>query len=857
MLQTKICVPRSNEEVIRRERTETKLDSSTKTQFVYISAPAGYGKTTAAIDFANRRNKKIAWFSIDSEDNGIVDFWSNVIAAIAKGTGEKEYLDIPIDSSLNSSNLMIELLIKSVDRIGEDFVLVFDDFHLIHNKRIFDSVVYFINYIPASVCLVIISRRDPIDELSLFLALGKGQYFGMNDLSFSKKDVKEFFLRKGLLWTEKEIDNLYQYTEGWPAGLVAVSMYLHENGLSHIPLGVSSKWQKDIALFLEKEVFEKWPEETRSFLVRTSFLDKFSSELCAAVTENEESMEILDTLLQNNGFVTAFEGDGKWYRYHHLFQEFLLRRFEKFDAAETKRLYGLAGNWHAKQGNSEDAINWLLKAHEYKKAMMLIDEFAHNLTHSAALGSEYSRWKEWVNVLPEEIYAGEVRFYTFPSWIAFMENNIDQAEAYIKRAWRCFYELSDNVSEEYRKAAKAQILFGELNIYVKRVDIQKVAQNISRLQRLKLNTGVLMGDLNWGEPNMIKTPYGFRNRKQGMDLYILVADLMYQYMGDASIFFAIIIAEHYYEQNKIAQVNSILNRCICAILEKKRPGAIIPTYILYAKVKMAKGDIDGAHYAIVEAKQRLDEKVLSVWEYHLDIFEAKLYLQTGEIEKAFEIIDRRKISIFDPIICVRESEYILYARLLMETDELDDALILLNSLERFTIAEERSVSLLEVICVMALCYVKKSDYPNAFAYLGKALDLGYSDDFFRTFIDEGEPMANLLERYLAHNKNSSSGKHLSYAKSLYRQTQEYILSISASQRQEAADSKGLRKERFDETEVKILQLMEAGLSNHEMAEELFFAVNTIKKYNSRIYDKLGVKSRFDAVAKAKKLGILA
>jgi LuxR family maltose regulon positive regulatory protein len=286
------------------------------------------------------------------------------------------------------------------------------------------------------------------------------------------------------------------------------------------------------------------------------------------------------------------------------------------------------------------------------------------------------------------------------------------------------------------------------------------------------------------------------------------------------------------------------------------PGVLVPAFILLARVKRAKGDIAGAFHDIEEARKLLAGKPGNVWSYHLDVFTAALHLSVGDADLAAQYIDTGRIGLYDPLSAVREYEYTVYARYLMRMNRPDDALILLGRLSDFARRENQLGRQIELLCLEAVCYGMKDNNQSAVTVLEQALALGMGEGYVRTFVDEGEPMAALLEKYV-HSVRGRNSRHLSYARNLLRSTGEYV-SLIKGPKEKSRPGKaqhglaGLLTDR----EIEVLRLLAKQKSNEEIANQLFFSVSAVKQYNTRIYDKLGVKNRHEAIAKATELGLI-
>lgn len=854
MLQAKLCMPYIGRNIVKRKKIAEKLRLLPEYKLAFISAPAGYGKTTAVVDYLTGANLKFAWFSIDEADNDPSRFWRYLLSSVSRCVGNGEINRISLDSDLVSSNITVDLFISTIETVSEKFVMVLDDYHLIDNSIILNSVEHFVKYMPQNIDLIILSRKEPEHTLSVLRSRGMAISLGIKDISFDYAETAEFFAQKGIRLTEEEIAKIEKCTEGWAAGLVAASFSIRECESIHNAVSAFSGKDRNINSILENEVLARWSGEVRDFLIHTSFLDKLSDSVCSAVTGNGNSAGLLKMLSDSNSFIIPLDTENQWFRYHHLFQEFLVSRLELEGEMVLRRLYRLAGEWYLEQGLHAEGINWLLKAGEYEKVLPFILDYRCEIIQEY----EFLQWNKWLDCIPEQLYENDVTVYTSYSWVASMDNKIDVAEVWADKARACFKRIKGRLKKTEKNLMEAYVVSSELNVAMFKMDISKALLHFYKLGRLRILAPVRLAEMNWNEPSLLKTAYGFKGRLGTVKGYLPVVSLLPGLFGDSSAYFAVIIAEFYYEQNKLKELNTTLINNIGAITGMKNPGLIVPCFTVLAKGRLAKGDIPGAFRTIDEAKKLLTGKVGNVWRYHLDIFTAKLYLGAGDDGSALKFLDTGKIGIYDALSYIRESEYIVYARYLMRINRLQDALILLNRLEDFARKEKRLASQIEILCLTAIGYSMKGDYQSALDILEQALALGRKEGYARTFIDEMGPMAVLLERYVTVNRNGYKNKHLTYAKSLLRSTNEYITILKSATCDECTTQS---KEDFtgsllSKRETEILKLLTEKRSNAEIAAELFISLSAVKQHNSRIFDKLGVKNRHEAVARARELRII-
>jgi LuxR family maltose regulon positive regulatory protein len=266
-------------------------------------------------------------------------------------------------------------------------------------------------------------------------------------------------------------------------------------------------------------------------------------------------------------------------------------------------------------------------------------------------------------------------------------------------------------------------------------------------------------------------------------------------------------------------------------------------YLCLLKILSAKKDFSAIEELVREIEKFEQTSDVPPWVTPwTEAWKARILLMSGNLERAVSWTEERGLKADDDLTPLREIEYITFARILLAQDRLNDAVELL---ERLIKEEEKGGHILrqiETLLVKALALKAQRKITEALASLDKALSLAEPGGYIRVFLDEGHPMAKLLEKLL----NEKHDVPRAYVKKL-------LSAFSVDKVIEADD--GLF-ERLSERELEVLRLIAAGLSNKKITEELFISMSTVKTHLRNVYSKLNVHSRTEAIACAKELGLL-
>lgn len=400
LVRTKYSKPGINQYLISRRRLQQKLKHSLTCKLTLVMAPAGYGKTTAVLDWLEKCGLPAAWISLDPQDNNPVTFWQYVCIAldeVSKGLSkETEY--VFSSQELLKSNIHVNILIDRLLSVQSDFLLVLDDLHLITDPSILEGLSYLIDYMPEKMHLIIISRR--VSELGLVRNRIKWQTLrlGESDLRFGEDEIFRFYQARGHTLENGEVKRIEAYTEGWAAAMVAVAMSMEDVFSREDTIAALTRSSRDIEQYLKNEVIGAWRPEKQSFAMKTSILDTLSEALCNAVTGEDNGRRMLNEINEGSGFLIALDEQKKEYRYHPIFKSFLYRLLSENAPEETADMHIKAARWFHEHGFLPEAVEYLLRGGSYGEAFEIIEHKIDYLIHR----NDFAVLLSWIERLPAE-----------------------------------------------------------------------------------------------------------------------------------------------------------------------------------------------------------------------------------------------------------------------------------------------------------------------------------------------------------------------------------------------------------------------------------------------------------------------
>jgi LuxR family maltose regulon positive regulatory protein len=409
VLSTRLSLPLLPSRPLARERLLGWLEAARFHRLTLLSASAGWGKTTLLATWASRSQLPLAWLSLDELDNDPARFWVSVIAALGTcrpGVGETALamLRSPQPSPLST---ILTVLLNELSRQDTPTFLLLDDYHLIDEQAIHDSLLFVLDHLPAHLHLVLSSRVDPPLTLARWRARGQLLELRDADLRFEEEEAAQFLTHTmDLSLEDREIAELACRTEGWIAGLQLAALALRQR-TDHLAFVQGFAGSHRYVLdYVQEEILARLPVPLRDFLLQTSILNRMSASLCQAVTTEPQSQELLETMERGNLFLVPLDEERRWYRMHDLFREALLARLHTILPALVPLLHQRASRWYEKQGEWHEAISHALAAEDFSVAVRVMEQATPHLR----LRGENEIFYHWVMALPEPILREHASF---------------------------------------------------------------------------------------------------------------------------------------------------------------------------------------------------------------------------------------------------------------------------------------------------------------------------------------------------------------------------------------------------------------------------------------------------------------
>jgi LuxR family maltose regulon positive regulatory protein len=417
LVASKLAAPAPRAGLISRASLQSLLRGGLQGKLCLAGAPAGFGKTTLLAQWqAAAGGGRVAWVSLDESDNDPTRFWVYVVEAlrtVEPGVGTAALAALGRQSA-DLVRAVLPGLLNELSRVGPPLFLVLDDYHLITNPTCHQTLTFFLDHLPAGVHVVLSGRTDPPLPLARMRARGELAEIRVADLQFTDEEAIALLNgAMGLQLGAEDAARLAERTEGWAAGLVLAGLSLRGRQDPSAFIVAFHGDNRHVADYLGAEVLARQPDTIRTFLLRTSILERLSGPLCDAVLEAEGSTQVLVELERSNLFLAPLDDRREWYRYHHLFAQLLRLELASREPGLLATLHRRAAAWHRQAGNLDEAIGHATAAGEFTQAAALIAR--HWLTYWRR--GQRATVARWLDGLPDEAILADPPVAYVAAWI--------------------------------------------------------------------------------------------------------------------------------------------------------------------------------------------------------------------------------------------------------------------------------------------------------------------------------------------------------------------------------------------------------------------------------------------------------
>lgn len=914
LIATKLHAPEADERAVSRSDLFGPFaDSAGSPRLMSIVAAAGSGKSTLISQVASQlrgQGSKVAFISLDADDNApsvFASYFITAMNAIKQPFAERE-LAMLQSGLMRDHESLFRSILSEISAIKRDCVLILDDVQHLTDPAIVTFLNSLIAHAPQRMRLVFASRTDLPFDLARARVAGSLVEVDQDNLNFTTDQAVSFLEKLHQIELPlPDLEALMESTEGWPTGLqlAAIALRRHRGAATDLISSFSGR-DKDLTAYLVESVLKSQPESTRKFLLRTAPLARMNPELCKAVSGHPKSGEMLDHLRRNNLFIIPLDRTGEWYRYHHLFAEFLAAELKRAEPDRYRQICDTARTWCEENGQITEAIQYALQAERFDKAADLIADRAPLVAQY--FGDHYTIL-DWMRRLPEKWRTSKPDIILNHAWSRAFSRDTPMALklsgevlSEIERDGGKRWDLDDEDREYFNwfaRTIQGVALVCEDNIADGRSLAKQLREDLPEIQPFMITSvsntiayaDLVSQDLD-RSARASADAYAYGQRT-GSAYGVVWADFLHALanveMGRLSTAqehadrarktahaeggFEFLLSMAGLTNAEIATQRCQFDQTTEHLHHGKRFtnlfGPIEPLSIAMrneARLEAWTNGIEAARKSL----HRGQDIALSTEQPRLYLLlameEAVLQLFAGDKDGAFETVRRTDLMNKDhPMIRpdtrkpLREALRVIEARMLIADDRPGEAVPILSTLIGAANTDRRGLQSLTLQTLKAVGLWQSGRDIEATRELDRALTVAAQENHAWPIISAGKPVLAILEAIAERRAEMQLGADFDQKSNFERRLKALLKGENPDTSTGATDDDDAMDELVEpltDREVEILKLVGAGLANKQLADALLISEPTVKWHLHNIYSKIGVRNRTSAVARARDLELI-
>lgn len=872
---------------VERAELIEKLDVLARQKMTLISAPTGYGKTSLMAAFAQSKAAEgcpVSWLTVDEEDADLARFCRHAVAAL-EGLGEEaasKIRQVVEASGIDDGGLDDDAFVSMGNALFEALpsdkpcFLFIDDYGSAELGGFDAHLLRFCSSAPPGLHVVITSSAFSWSFQTDAYRLGFGSLAG-EELSLTLDEARRLVDAScDEPPSDEALVEAYGRAEGWPQGLVLAARTL--SGVRR-----AADVRLDGALLVVRRYFEAQVSrlvtgDLLSFMLEISVLETFNRSLCEAVFGSGSTQALLDELIRRNLFVVSCDDEGEWFRFNHLFADWLRNELLQLRMEDIRKRCARASEWFYDYGMKDEAAKYLLLASDF--------DYVANLTEatcSLSRGDRRTHYLLWLCRIPSAEFAESPLLCMLSAWSYITNARVADAQLWIARFERSMQgpehadSLDPSIVEFSSKCLKMKctamegdgrealaqcdellnsgyeikpslmsMIYQSLGEAYERIGNMAQAQEIYLQAQASASVDATMHQLLFNSFSFAEVQYCFGEldeAREGCEKLLQICPSDFAIYGAICALFARVLLE----RNEKERAAVLVERSLKRTSYYRHIDMYLEAKIAQAGYLAARGSLSEAYETIVEGILHGEQE---------DVPRAVLlhaYFKQAEI--AARRCNLRDLLVLEHKFVARVHEEDVYCQLLLsfvhalaerEKGNVEAALEALGSLTARA-REGRFVCVaVKALAVHAVVLHSLGDETRACARLNELLMLASRHGFVRSLLDAGAPMRDLLRDYSMSRKAGAAVR--SYVKSLLVEFEKELPTVPSGIDDPGAFAND-GPDPLTPRELEILKLLNMGMSRKEISDTLCISVNTAKKHLANIYSKLGVGTREEALRK--------
>lgn len=851
-----------------------------------IHAPAGYGKTTLAVqwlDVLRAGGASVAWLGLHRDDNAPHWFLSHLLDSVRRALPESadgidELVELIEQNAEDMQGYTVSALLDFVAAHDGDVVLAFDDWHLVESDAVRWALVQVLDFAPLNLSVVLTSRRRPELPLSRLRVRGALSEIDADILRFDLAETREFLVElNGLRLDGEDVARLSAGTDGWVAALQLVSLSLRDSADPADLISGFSGRHRSVGEYLAENVLDALPVEDLDFLLATSVCDRLCGDLAGVLAGRCDGQAMLEELESRDLFLRPLDDEREWFRYHHLFADYLRRRLDRDHPGRAADLHRRASEWFAGNGFVSEAVAHALVAGDVDGATDLVEQHAMSLV-------EHSRMVSLLGLigrLPPTAADGRPALLMAVAWANCLLQRSEAAQSSLDLLRPALPEGDE--FEEMR--SEADVVQACIDIYGDRTDRAEglVARSLERRRAYRPWVVAVAANIQtfcdihaarfteardrqrWARPVHERTTGPFAGvygrcfagvaALSQLDLpgaegqlrgAVVLARESAGRRSHAAQLSGALLGELHYVRGELDEAERLLQESGELGAESGVVDFMIASYVLLARIKTGRGAADDAAELLTEGTQVADRLGLTRLRAAIGRERIAQLLARGRPREARRIARElpdgsgRHGGIAFRIDLLRTSA--LAAVHSAEGDH-DRAEALIVDLIAETTGRGQERATVELVVQLAGIRERAARHMAAERTLGDVLGRVVAAGVPQLVHDGGAAIRPVLRRLVARAREGNGDDALPPVERIAG-----LLAVPEIEDDPSAELTG--------RELEILRMLDMGSSNQQIAAMLHVTVNTVKWYLKNINSKLGAGNRTEAVSMGRRAGLL-
>jgi LuxR family maltose regulon positive regulatory protein len=879
-------------------------------RLLLVHAPAGYGKSLLMAQLFDELRASghgaVAWVSIGDLGTSLQEVAMHCAAALAPVVaGIEASLSTLFEAQVNAAPETISaVLCNELVRGPEELFLFLDDLHALAGtpaERLFDSLL---RDAPGGMHFAIASRMQPGFNLARLRARGDLGEIDAQALRFSTREAELFFRNSHATPPSDDLVALAcAKTEGWAAGLQLLSLSVGSDGHWAERLQGLSGGNRAIGAFLAEDVFSAQSGPVQRFLLESSVLRQFNSALCDEVGQRDDSRQIIERLQRQGLFIFSLDEDGLWFRYHHLFSQFLQKRLGDTDPSLVPALHHRASQWFHAQGMLEDAMFHAFASQEFRYAATILDEACNDLFYQGQLPSLMN----WVKQIPERILNEYPKIQLIRAWNLTLEWRFDETASVLAAVFKRIRSQLDSGSltpdsasalhrvYQHRRMMLAVFtddmrtadrMCGELladfpdddpylrgSVELCLLYVQREFYRLESVHRLDLAARGYFERarsqfvLIWHEsilgPALVQRG-DVQKAVEGYRAAIRIADGIAGPGSPLGAMPAMLLAELQMERGEFDEARALWDRYLPVSEELGLVDHLIAAHVGRARLAAFLGEDEAASGWLAHATRFAEANTFERLLCHATAERIRQATQRNDVEAALRIgneakLPRDAVSLHpsDQATSRTEAMAVAWIRLSLARGFAKEAEALAKRWHAFAVQRSCVRTEIRMGILMGAARLASEDARGATRALIDALELAASRSLVLPFLEEGEAVKRMVASIVGISADPSSDVVFAHELRTANAVRRERLPTPGRIAPEPSRDVTVKAEgHLSQREIDILQFVSQGLQNKEIADRLGLAEGSVKWYMQQIYAKLGVRRRLKAFQKAKALGLI-